>query len=145
MKTKPLDGRVTVITGASRRLGRAMAVETGSSGKRGAGAGGSRQGRSLDETAAASRAESAVFLADVTDEKQVGALEHAVEERFGRVDILINNAGMNIRKPMVEYTLDEWNMVLDTNLTSVFLKSPGHVYSDDEGTRLLGGSSIWRP
>ena len=62
-----------------------------------------------------------MFLADVTDEAQVRALEQGVRERFGRVDILINNAGMNIRKPMVEYTLDEWNMVLDTNLTSVFL------------------------
>jgi NAD(P)-dependent dehydrogenase (short-subunit alcohol dehydrogenase family) len=46
-----------------------------------------------------------------------------VKERFGHVDILINNAGMNIRKPLAEYTLDEWNTVLDTNLTSVFLVS----------------------
>ena len=96
-----------------------MAVELGAAGAKLALVG--RDQAKLDETAAECGAEAAVFLADVTDEKQVRALEHAVGERFGRVDILINNAGMNIRKPMVEYTLDEWNTVLDTNLTSVFL------------------------
>jgi len=110
---------VAVVTGASRGLGRAMAVELGAAGAKLALVG--RDKANLDETAAAVGTESAVFLTDVTDEKQVRALEKAVQERFGHVDILINNAGMNIRKPMVEYTLDEWNMVIDTNLTSVFL------------------------
>lgn len=117
--TKTLDGRVAVVTGASRGLGRAMAVELGAAGAKLALVG--RDKASLDETAAAAGTDSGVFLADVTDEAQVRKLEQAVRERFGQVDILINNAGMNIRKPMVEYTLDEWNMVIDTNLTSVFL------------------------
>jgi NAD(P)-dependent dehydrogenase (short-subunit alcohol dehydrogenase family) len=122
MNTKALDGRVAVVTGASRGLGRAMAVELGAAGAKLALVG--RDRGKLDETAAEAAtagAESAVFLADVTDEAQVRALEQGVRERFGHVDILVNNAGMNIRKPLVEYTLDEWNTVLDTNLTSVFL------------------------
>jgi NAD(P)-dependent dehydrogenase (short-subunit alcohol dehydrogenase family) len=119
--TKTLDGRVAVVTGASRGLGRAMAVELGAAGAKLALVG--RDKASLDQTAAEAGTESAVFLTDVTDEKQVRTLENAVQARFGHVDILINNAGMNIRKPMVEYTLDEWNMVVDTNLTSVFLVS----------------------
>jgi NAD(P)-dependent dehydrogenase (short-subunit alcohol dehydrogenase family) len=119
MTTKVLDGRIAVVTGASRGLGRAMAVELGAAGAKLALVG--RDRAKLEETAAEARAESAVFLADVTDEAQVRALEHAVRERFGHVDILVNNAGMNIRKPLVEYTLDEWNTVIDTNLTSVFL------------------------
>jgi NAD(P)-dependent dehydrogenase (short-subunit alcohol dehydrogenase family) len=122
MNTKTLDGRVAVVTGASRGLGRAMAVELGAAGARLALVG--RDRGKLDETAAEAAkagAETAVFLADVTDEAQVRALEQGVRERFGHVDILVNNAGMNIRKPLVEYTLDEWNTVLDTNLTSVFL------------------------
>jgi NAD(P)-dependent dehydrogenase (short-subunit alcohol dehydrogenase family) len=119
MITKSLDGRVAVVTGASRGLGRAMAVELGAAGAKLALVG--RDRAKLEETAAQAGTDSAVFLADVTDEAQVRALEHAVKERFGHVDILINNAGMNIRKPMVEYTLDEWNTVMDTNLTSVFL------------------------
>jgi NAD(P)-dependent dehydrogenase (short-subunit alcohol dehydrogenase family) len=120
--TKSLDGRVAVVTGASRGLGRAMAIELGAAGAKLGLVG--RDRAKLDETAAEavrSGVEAAVFLADVTDEEQVRALEQAVRERFGRVDILINNAGMNIRKPLVEYTLEEWNTVLDTNLTSVFL------------------------
>jgi NAD(P)-dependent dehydrogenase (short-subunit alcohol dehydrogenase family) len=122
MTTNELNGRVAVVTGASRGLGRAMAVELGAAGAKLALVG--RDRAKLDETAAEigkAGAESAVFVADVTDEAQVRALEQGVRERFGRVDILVNNAGMNIRKPLVEYTLDEWNTVLDTNLTSVFL------------------------
>jgi len=116
---KELDGRVAVVTGASRGLGRAMAVELGAAGAKLALVG--RDRAKLEETAAEAGPDAAVFVADVTDEAQVRALEQGVRERFGCVDILVNNAGMNIRKPLVEYTLDEWNMVLDTNLTSVFL------------------------
>jgi NAD(P)-dependent dehydrogenase (short-subunit alcohol dehydrogenase family) len=116
-----MHGRVAVVTGASRGLGRAMAVELGAAGAKLALVG--RDRSKLEETAAEAGTDAAVFLADVTDETQVRALEQAVRERFGHVDILINNAGMNIRKPLVEYTLDEWNTVLDTNLTSVFLVS----------------------
>jgi len=96
-----------------------MAVALGAAGAKLALVG--RDKAKLDETAAECGNDAAVFLADVTDEQQVRALEDGVRERFGHVDILINNAGMNIRKPLVEYTLDEWNTVLDTNLTSVFL------------------------
>jgi NAD(P)-dependent dehydrogenase (short-subunit alcohol dehydrogenase family) len=121
MTLKELDGRVAVVTGASRGLGRAMAVELSAAGAKLALVG--RDRAKLDETAAECGGDAAVFIADVTDEAQVRALEQGVRERFGHVDILVNNAGMNIRKPMVEYTLDEWNTVLDTNLTSVFLVS----------------------
>jgi NAD(P)-dependent dehydrogenase (short-subunit alcohol dehydrogenase family) len=62
-----------------------------------------------------------VFPADVALEAQVGTLEREVASRFGRVDILINNAGINIRKTCLDLTLDEWNKVMDTNLTSAFL------------------------
>jgi NADP-dependent 3-hydroxy acid dehydrogenase YdfG len=119
MTTKELDGRVAVVTGASRGLGRAMAIELGAAGAKLALVG--RDRAKLDETAAQVGPDAVVFVADVTDEAQVRSLEQGVRERFGHVDILVNNAGMNIRKPLVEYTLDEWNTVLDTNLTSVFL------------------------
>jgi NAD(P)-dependent dehydrogenase (short-subunit alcohol dehydrogenase family) len=66
-------------------------------------------------------AEAAVFQTDVTDEAQVLRLEKAVAGNFGKVQILINNAGMNNRKPVTEFTLAEWRQVMDTNLTGVFL------------------------
>jgi NAD(P)-dependent dehydrogenase (short-subunit alcohol dehydrogenase family) len=65
--------------------------------------------------------EAEVFRADIADEAQVLELERQVIQEFGPVDILINNAGINIRKLCIDYTLAEWNSVLTTNLTSVFL------------------------
>jgi NAD(P)-dependent dehydrogenase (short-subunit alcohol dehydrogenase family) len=62
-----------------------------------------------------------VFQADVTSEEQVLRLEKEVAEAFGRVQILVNNAGINIRKQLIEFTLDEWRRVVDTSLTSTFL------------------------
>ena len=69
----------------------------------------------------AAGAEAKVFKADVSREEDVARLEREVAAAYGRVQILINNAGINVRKSITEFTLDEWNSVIDTNLTSVFL------------------------
>src|SRR5579864_2743743 len=122
MNPKSLDGKVAVITGASRGLGRAMALALGGAGAKLALV--SRDRAKLEESAAEAAkvgAEAAVFPADVSDEAQVRALERDVIARFGRADILINNASIAVRKTVVDYTLDEWHSVMDTNLTSVFL------------------------
>jgi 2-deoxy-D-gluconate 3-dehydrogenase len=58
---------------------------------------------------------------DVQDEVAVRAMVQATVEAFGGVDILVNNAGINIRKAPQDYTLEEWQQVLNTNLTGVFL------------------------
>ncbi|WP_338314356.1 SDR family NAD(P)-dependent oxidoreductase, partial [Bradyrhizobium sp. TM239] len=55
---------------------------------------------------------------DVTDRAAIEAMIARVVKDLGRIDILINNAGMSIRKPPHELELDEWNKVIDTNLTS---------------------------
>jgi NAD(P)-dependent dehydrogenase (short-subunit alcohol dehydrogenase family) len=62
-----------------------------------------------------------VVETDVTREEQVSRLAEQVVARFGPAQILVNNAGMNLRKPVTEFTLAEWRRVLDTNLTSAFL------------------------
>jgi len=62
-----------------------------------------------------------VFRADVSREADVSALEKEVSSLFGKIQILINNAGVNVRKPITDFTLDEWNYVLGTNLTAAFL------------------------
>jgi NAD(P)-dependent dehydrogenase (short-subunit alcohol dehydrogenase family) len=61
------------------------------------------------------------FVADVSREGEVVRLRSEVAAVFPRVDILINNAGINIRKNLVDFTLDEWSSVQNTNLTAVFL------------------------
>jgi NAD(P)-dependent dehydrogenase (short-subunit alcohol dehydrogenase family) len=122
MTEKKLDGRVALITGASKGLGKAMALALA-----GAGAKLALVSRNKDQlNAVAKEVEAAgavakVFVADVAQEDQVAQLERDVVAAYGGVQILINNAGINVRKTITEFTLDEWNSVINTNLTSVFL------------------------
>ncbi len=62
-----------------------------------------------------------VFVADVTNEEDVARIEREVLRDLGPVQILVNNAGINIRKKLVDFTLAEWTSVQHTNVTSVFL------------------------
>jgi NAD(P)-dependent dehydrogenase (short-subunit alcohol dehydrogenase family) len=122
MSEKILDGKVALITGASKGLGKAMALALGAAGARIALV--SRNIEQLNEVGRAVKdadGEARVFQADVSEEEQVRKLERDVVGAFGKVHILINNAGINVRKTLVEFTLEEWRRVLDTNLTSVFL------------------------
>lgn len=122
MSEKKLQGRTAIVTGASRGLGKAMAISLARAGVAVALVG--RDVERLEETAqaiAAEGGESRSFVADISCEDQVSALEASVSSVLGHADILVNNAGINIRKQMTDYTLDEWNKVLETNLTSVFL------------------------
>ena len=122
MSDKKLVGKTAVITGASKGLGRAMALALGEAGAKLALL--ARNREQLESVAADVRklgAEAEVFLGDVTDGAQVKRMEDEVIGKFGKVQILINNAGINIRKPVTEFTLDEWRAVLDTNLTGAFL------------------------
>jgi NAD(P)-dependent dehydrogenase (short-subunit alcohol dehydrogenase family) len=117
-----LDGRVAVVTGASKGLGEAIALALAGAGARLALV--ARDAGQLEQAAAALRqggAEAEPFAADVRDESQVAALAAAVEARFGGVHILVNNAGVNVRKNLTDFTLEEWRRVVDTNLTGVFL------------------------
>ncbi len=117
-----LDGRVALVTGASKGLGKAVVLALAEAGARLALV--SRDERLLDQTAQEIRLRGGaarVYPADVTDEAQVTALEKAVTASFGRLQILVNNAGINLRKPLTEFTLEEWNGVLRANLTSAFL------------------------
>jgi NAD(P)-dependent dehydrogenase (short-subunit alcohol dehydrogenase family) len=122
MKEYDLHGKVAVITGASKGLGKAMALALGS-----AGANLALVSRDLEQLnavkleveAVGGRAES--FQADVSDEEKVRQLEQDILQAFKGVHILINNAGVNLRKQLIEFSLEEWRRVLDTNLTSVFL------------------------
>ena len=145
MSDNKLTGKTALITGASKGLGKAMALALGSAGARLALV--SRNKEQLQGVAAEVRktgAEADVFLGDVTQEADVKRLEGEVTARFGGTQILINNAGVNIRKPVTDFTLEEWRTVLDTNLTGVFLmcrafvpRMKGHGYG-----RILNLTSI---
>ena len=117
-----LKGRVAVVTGGNGGIGLGMAR-----GLAGAGATVVIAGRNAEKSRRAVAeltglgAEAAAIECDVAEEAAVEALVRGAVDRFGRLDVLVNNAGMNIRKPVQDLTLAEWRRVLDTNLTSAFL------------------------
>jgi NAD(P)-dependent dehydrogenase (short-subunit alcohol dehydrogenase family) len=122
MANGKLAGRVAVITGGSKGLGKAMAESLGRAGAKLALV--SRNATELSATAKELKRagmEAEAFPADVTNESDVRRIEQAVVESFGKVHILINNAGINIRKSIIEFSLEEWNKVVDTSLTAAFL------------------------
>ena len=119
-----LSGKVALVTGGNGGIGLGMAQ-----GLANAGAAILVAGRNDEKNAAAvatlveSGSDAAAATADVTDEAAVAAMVEAALSRWGRLNILVNNAGINIRKEPQELSLDEWRSVLDTNLTSAFLCS----------------------
>ncbi|HWB86563.1 MAG TPA: SDR family NAD(P)-dependent oxidoreductase [Bryobacteraceae bacterium] len=140
-----LNGRVAVITGASKGLGKAMAQALAAEGARIALV--SRSGEELDRVAqeiCSTGGEAQAFRADVTNEEQVRQTEKDVIARFGKVNILINNAGINIRKPITDFTLEDWNRVMDTSVTATFLMCRSFVpYMKGQGYgRILAMTSI---
>lgn len=121
--SKPhLSGKIAVITGASKGLGKAMALALSRAGASIALVSRDNEKlRNVEREITASGGKAAVFTADVRDEKQVRELEAQVSERLGKAQILINNAGINIRKNLIDFSLEEWQSVVDTSLTSTFL------------------------
>lgn len=117
-----LSGRTAVITGGSRGLGEAMAKGLSEAGAHIALV--ARDVERLEavrDTIAKQGGTAAVFRANVTQETEVAKLAEAVQDRFGVAQILINNAGINIRKNLVDYSLEEFRSVVDTSLISTFL------------------------
>jgi len=119
-----LSGKVAVVTGGNGGIGFGMAR-----GLAEAGCAIVVAGRNADKSARAVKelqglgVRAAAVAANVADEAAVAALIKRTAEDFGRVDIVINNAGTNIRKLPQDLSLDEWHHVMDTNLTSAFLVS----------------------
>jgi NAD(P)-dependent dehydrogenase (short-subunit alcohol dehydrogenase family) len=117
-----LTGHTAVITGASRGLGESMARALAASGASIALVArdiGRLDGVKAGIVGAGGTAES--FTADVTNEQDVIAMAQAVTKKMGPVDIVINNAGTNIRKKLTDFTLAEFRSVIDSSLISTFL------------------------
>jgi len=128
MRNLSLDGRVAVITGASKGLGKQMAIALAEAGA--AVALVSRNRELLEEARAEIEDQGGkayAFVADVRDETEVRKMAERIRAEVGVPEILINNAGINLRKPLHEFTLEEWHRVLQTNLDSAFLCSRAFV------------------
>src|SRR5437764_15017537 len=118
----PLTDRVAFVTGASQGIGRACALKFAAEGATVAVA--ARNQQKLDElvseiTATGSKA--AAFALDVTDEEQVKSTIKAAIAQFGKIDILVNNAGITRDQLVMRMKRADWDVVLQTNLTSAYL------------------------
>ncbi len=118
-----LTGRVALVTGGSKGLGLAMAAGLASAGARVM-----LVNRNADEGTAAARQLSEqfgtdvrAFAADITSQAQTEAMTQATLDAFGRLDILINSAGINIRGPIDEVTPADFSRVLDVNVNGTWL------------------------
>lgn len=120
-----LDGRAALVTGGSKGLGRSMALALAEAGADVAIC--SRNGFEATEAAAeiaqATGRKVIGVACDVTDPASVRRLTQECEEEFGKVDILLNNAGINVRKPTTELTEEDWDSVIDITVKGSFLCS----------------------
>jgi 3-oxoacyl-[acyl-carrier protein] reductase len=117
-----LSGRVAFVTGASQGIGRTCAVRLAKDGASVAVA--ARNREKLDELVneiAAAGGTAAAFPLDVVDEDQVKATVKAVIAQFGKIDVLVNNAGITRDQLVMRMKRADWDAVLETNLTSAYL------------------------
>jgi len=140
-----LAGRVAIVTGAGRGLGRSMALALAA-----AGADVALAARSQPELAAAAAEieslgrRAVAIVTDVTDEASCEALVRTTVERLGKLDILLNNAGINIRKPVLDVSPAEFRQVVETNLVGYFLcgRAAGRVLVAQGSGKVINVSSI---
>jgi NAD(P)-dependent dehydrogenase (short-subunit alcohol dehydrogenase family) len=117
-----LTGKTAVITGGSRGLGEAMAHALSDSGARIAlVARDAKRLESVRDSIVEKGGVAELFTADVTSEADVASMAKAVQGKFGHPQILINNAGSNIRKNLIDFSLEEFRSVMDSSLISTFL------------------------
>ena len=138
-----LDGRVALVTGGNSGIGRELALALRDAGARVA-IGARRSERNAAVLAELGK-EAAAFELDVGDENSV---EHTMEEiakRFGRLDILINNAGAVNRKSVMELELEAWERVLRVNLTGTFLctKHAARMMESQGSGKIINISSVY--
>lgn len=139
-----LEGKVALVTGANRRgLGRAIAL-----GLREAGATVAVTGRDAAKNAEIAEElgdPGAVFQLDVRDEEGVAATMHGVVDRFGRLDVLVNNAGVASAGPLFELSLERWRETLDTHLTGSYLcsKHAGSLMATGGGGAIINIGSMY--
>jgi NAD(P)-dependent dehydrogenase (short-subunit alcohol dehydrogenase family) len=140
--------KVAIVTGAGSGIGRAVSLALLNAGWSVALAG--RRAEALDQTAALAGDASARTLAcptNVADETSVAALFQATHERFGRLDLLFNNAGTGAPPaPLEDLSLDHWKRVVDINLTGAFLCTREAFRlmkaQDPRGGRIINNGSI---
>src|ERR1043166_7859194 len=144
---KELDGRVAIVTGAARNIGRAIARELAA-----AGAAVVVNARTSEAEAMAVAREieagggrAFAYVADVTDEAAVASMAAAALERFGRIDLLVNNAAVRREQPLAEMTLAAWREILTIILDGAFICAKACLPSSPRAVRARSSTSAGSP
>ena len=136
--------KVALVTGAGSGIGRASAIALGEAGYSLVLVG--RRADKLEETAAALPGQALIHAADIADEAGVEAAFEAARARFGRLDVLFNNAGVSAGGRLEDLSLDAWRRVVDANLTGAFLCTRAAFRlmkaQDPRGGRIINNGSI---
>jgi NAD(P)-dependent dehydrogenase (short-subunit alcohol dehydrogenase family) len=141
-----LNGQIAVVTGGGSGIGRSTATLLAQAGARVTVA--DRDQTAASETVTDIEAQGGVAFAmevDVTDESAIERLFEAIMQREGRVDLLVNNAGLAIRKPSIELAIADWERVVAVNMTGVFLcarVAARHMIAVNEGGCIINVASI---
>ncbi len=119
-----ISGRVAIVTGTSRGLGQYLARALAKAGADLVLTSRNREHLPPFETEIKALGRRAISLElDVRDHESIERMVSAANEAFGHLDILVNNAGCNVRKPALDVTWEDWNLILDTNLRGSFFVS----------------------
>lgn len=140
---KALNGKTALITGASRGIGAEIAIKLAAQGAQVA-INYNRSSKAADtvcETITSAGGQAAVFQADVTQLSELESLFIAAKEQFGKIDILINNAGMLITKPISQVTEQEYDALFAINVKSVFFACQLAAQYLSEGGRIINIST----
>jgi NAD(P)-dependent dehydrogenase (short-subunit alcohol dehydrogenase family) len=140
-----LTGKVAVVVGGAGGLGKAQAL-----GLAGAGADVAVASRNLDSLKAVAREieakgrKSLAVRVDVVDEKQVNAMVETIMKTFHHIDILVNAAGLAIRKPADSFPIEEWQQVMDINTRGTFLccQAVGRIMINQKRGKIINVSSV---
>ncbi|GAA0238317.1 SDR family NAD(P)-dependent oxidoreductase [Haladaptatus pallidirubidus] len=141
-----LDDRTAVVTGGNRGIGRAIANALAEAGADIVIANRNPESgeATADEIASATGVGTFAVECDVTDEDATTAMVEQTVERFGGVDVLVNNAGIVVHEAMETMTLEEWYAVIETNLTGAFLcsRAAGREMISNDGGVIVNVSSM---
>ncbi|MBT2754969.1 glucose 1-dehydrogenase [Mesobacillus foraminis] len=141
-----LGGKVAVVTGAGRGIGRALAIGFAEAGADVALI--ARTEGDLKDTAGIIKEmgrEALPIRADVTSREEIHNAISRIHGKWGKIDVLINNAGMNIRSKALEVSEQEWQTIMDTNLKSAFMMSQevgALMKEQDTGGRIINIASV---
>lgn len=141
LKSFSLEGKTAIVTGAGKGIGKAIALAVAE-----AGANVMLVARTEEDLAAVQQeinnGRTDYVVADITSREQIQQAVVKTVERFGKLDVLVNNAGMNIRSSLMEATDGEWQKIMDTNAHSVFMFSQEAAKQMETGGSIINVSSV---